>query len=272
MVHDKTFHEIELELWSERAGLYDRIFSETSKQAINPILDSLGDLSGKHHLDVACGTGHLVAAAARRGAHAEGMDFAPSMVEAAAKNYGYVPFKKGDAQQLCYADRSFDAVTCAFGLIHMDNPHAAIKEAYRVLKSGGRFAFTLWCGPDDGNDLYRIIRTAFQLHGTTQVPLPQASTSIRFASQEQCKDILRAVGFRRPVTRILPLTWKPATSEDLLMQIEKLSITTARLLEGQREQARRLIRRSIAEQADQCRRNGRLELAWPALLATGEKP
>jgi 2-polyprenyl-3-methyl-5-hydroxy-6-metoxy-1,4-benzoquinol methylase len=73
---DRTFHRIEQVAWSERAEYYDRLFSSISSQAIAPILDSFGMLKGRRHLDVACGIGHLVGAAARRGAISEGIDFA----------------------------------------------------------------------------------------------------------------------------------------------------------------------------------------------------
>jgi ubiquinone/menaquinone biosynthesis C-methylase UbiE len=64
---NKPFHEVEHEAWSHRASFYDDLFADISTQAIAPILDSLGNQEGKRHLDIACGTGHLVAAAARRG-------------------------------------------------------------------------------------------------------------------------------------------------------------------------------------------------------------
>ena len=63
-----------------------------------------------------------------------------------------------DATDLPYADRSFDAVTCAFGLSHMENPQAAVAEAFRVLKAGGRYAFTLWFGAEDGNELHTMVK------------------------------------------------------------------------------------------------------------------
>ena len=53
----KTFHEIEYQAWSERASQYDTLIGSVSKQVAEDILDNLGSLRGKHHLDMACGTG-----------------------------------------------------------------------------------------------------------------------------------------------------------------------------------------------------------------------
>ena len=52
---------------------------------------------------------------------------------------GTVTFEQGNAEQLSYRDRSFDCVTIAFGIRNVPRIDAALKEAHRVLKIGGRF-------------------------------------------------------------------------------------------------------------------------------------
>jgi SAM-dependent methyltransferase len=76
----KTFKELEQSGWRDKAAAYDDIFALITRQAISPLLDGLGDLTGKRLLDVACGTGHLAAEATQRGAYAEGTDFADTML------------------------------------------------------------------------------------------------------------------------------------------------------------------------------------------------
>lgn len=73
---EKSFSEIEHELWSERADRYDELIAGVTVQAIAPILDCLEPIAGLRHVDVACGTGHLVAEASLRDAVSEGIDFA----------------------------------------------------------------------------------------------------------------------------------------------------------------------------------------------------
>ena len=163
----RTLHEIELEAWSQRAGDYDALFAPVSTQAIDGILDGLGTLTGQRHLDVACGTGHLVAAASKRGALSEGVDFAKAMIDVARGTYPNDSFQVADATHLPYDGYLFDAVSCAFGLSHLENPQAAVAEAFRVLKAGGRFAFTLWFGPEDGNEFYQMVQEALTALATT---------------------------------------------------------------------------------------------------------
>jgi demethylmenaquinone methyltransferase/2-methoxy-6-polyprenyl-1,4-benzoquinol methylase len=52
---------------------------------------------------------------------------------------GSVNFVQGNADDLAYADRSFDCVTIAFGIRNVPRIERALAEAYRVLKTGGRF-------------------------------------------------------------------------------------------------------------------------------------
>ena len=84
----KTFKELEREGWSAMAGAYDDWFATITRQAVAPTLDRLlDDWRGQRFLDVCCGTGHLAAAAAVRGAVAQGVDLAEPMVERARANH-----------------------------------------------------------------------------------------------------------------------------------------------------------------------------------------
>jgi len=99
-------------------------------------------------LDVACGTGVVAVTAALRGARAFGLDLTPVLIERARKNASLagveIDFVEGDAEALPYPDASFDAVLSQFGHIFAPRPAVAVKEMLRVLKPGGRIAFSTW--------------------------------------------------------------------------------------------------------------------------------
>lgn len=269
---NKSLHEIELQVWSQLAADYDAVFASISTQAVPDILDSLGELMGKKHLDVACGTGHLVAAASQRRAASEGIDFAEPMVEIAKVSYPSNMFRTADATKLPYDDFSFDAVTCAFGLSHIENSQAAVDEAYRVLKPGGYFAFTLWFDAENGNELFQIVNDAIARFGTVSLTLPGSWTRLRFANIQDCEAITRQSGFRAPIFKKLPIVHQVVTARLITALLEKISVRTKMILDSQPPSVQLQIQEYILYKVEALRRNGIIRLAWPALLTVVQKP
>lgn len=202
---EKTFRDLEHQGWLEKAEAYRDMWGTITEQAITPILATFGDLSGKRLLDVGSGTGELTAEAAGRGATAEGLDFAATMVAKASQKYPRIPFREGDAEKLPYPDGRFDAAVCSFGLLHMADADCALQEARRVLKAGGRYTFTAWCGPEQGGDFFKLVMGAIREHGTLDVPLPPAPPIFRFADTGERVGALSQAGFAAPETASLQL-------------------------------------------------------------------
>jgi ubiquinone/menaquinone biosynthesis C-methylase UbiE len=266
-----SFQQLEHAGWLAKAQAYDALFGTITDQAIDPILDSFGALEQKHLLDVACGTGHLSGAAAGRGAKSEGVDFAATMVEKARINYPGVAFIEGNAEQLPYSDAKFDAVACSFGLLHLERPERAISNAWRVLKNGGRYTFTVWCSPDQGGDFFRLVMGALQKHGTLDVPLPPAPPIFRFADPQESQRALTAAGFMAPEIKTISLKWRTAKPENILELIYKSIVRTPLLLEAQSAQARDSIHQAIIEGSEEFRNGNAIEFNFPALMATARK-
>jgi demethylmenaquinone methyltransferase/2-methoxy-6-polyprenyl-1,4-benzoquinol methylase len=89
-------------------------------------------------LDVACGTGDLAAEAARAGGRVTGLDFSPEMLVRARRKEPSVEWVQGDMLALPFADASFDAATCGFGVRNASDLDLALRELARVLRPGGR--------------------------------------------------------------------------------------------------------------------------------------
>jgi SAM-dependent methyltransferase len=104
--------------------------------------------SGQAVLDVACGTGVVAVTAARTGAKVKALDLSPVLLERARTNAQIagvaIDFVEGDAEALPYADASFDVVLSQFGHMFAPRPAIALAEMLRVLKPGGRIAFSTW--------------------------------------------------------------------------------------------------------------------------------
>ncbi|HYP28398.1 MAG TPA: class I SAM-dependent methyltransferase [Blastocatellia bacterium] len=100
------------------------------------------DYPGKRLLEVGCGTGTDLLQFARGGALVTGFDLTPRSIEIARRRfevYGLAgEFANGDAENLSFADETFDVVY-SFGVIHhTPDTERAASEIYRVLRKGGQ--------------------------------------------------------------------------------------------------------------------------------------
>jgi SAM-dependent methyltransferase len=87
-------------------------------------------------LDVGCGAGKLLADLREQGWQVYGVDFSPVAVEY-AKNQNRLDVRLGDLFDAGYEDGFFDVVMFNHSLEHVYNPLETLKEAHRILKSGG---------------------------------------------------------------------------------------------------------------------------------------
>jgi demethylmenaquinone methyltransferase/2-methoxy-6-polyprenyl-1,4-benzoquinol methylase len=111
---------------------------------------------GEAILDMAGGTGDVAFRLARAGAAVTVADINPEMLavgveRAKARGITGLVWAEENAERLSFAGKSFDACTIAFGIRNVTDIPAALREAHRVLKTGGRlfcleFSRTRWPG------------------------------------------------------------------------------------------------------------------------------
>jgi SAM-dependent methyltransferase len=148
----------------------------------------LGLQPGQRVLDVACGTGNLSLPAARAGAVVTGLDIAPNLLEqaraeAAAEGLP-IRFDEGDAEELPYADASFDAVVTMFGAMFAPRPERAAAELLRVCRPGGRVAMANWTPQ---GFIGRMFKTT-----AAHVPPPAGMPSpVKWGEEETVRERLR---------------------------------------------------------------------------------
>ena len=266
-----TFKQQELSGWDSKAKHYDDHAGEITRKAVQYLLTAADVKTGTRLLDVACGPGYGAGYAANQGAIAVGVDFAPGMVAEAKKNFPNAEFHEGDAEALAFEDNTFDVVICAFGLLHFAEPDKAIAEAFRVLRPGGRYVFTVWSLPEK-HDFFSLVLNAVDSHGTFDVPLPQAPSIFRFSEDAECINTLTTAGFTDIEVKELPLHWNPTSPEDLLSFLEKSSVRMALVLEKQTPDALAKIHQSILDGAQRLKLGESYQLDWPAVLAIARKP
>jgi ubiquinone/menaquinone biosynthesis C-methylase UbiE len=129
-------------------------------QATNALLTVAGSVNGLDVVDLGCGEGHLARRLASYARQVTGVDASTRLLEIArsrtdASNVTYV---HDDAQKLSRLPRnSADLVLCNLALIDMADAGAVYASVYRVLRSGGRFVFSLthpcFQSPDSNNEV-----------------------------------------------------------------------------------------------------------------------
>jgi SAM-dependent methyltransferase len=155
-------------------------------------------------------------------------------------------------------------------MLHLARPEAAIAEAFRVLRPGGRYAFTVWDTPARAVG-FGIILESVQLHGTMDVPLPEGPPFFRFSDPEESKRALASVGFINPQVLQIPQVWTLESGDALLTTFQTAAVRTAALLRAQSRDALEKIRREVNERAEKFRRERTIELPMPAILTSGVK-
>jgi SAM-dependent methyltransferase len=116
--------------------------------ASEALIDAVSAPAGATFLDVACGDGNLSLAAARADLKITGSDLAPGLVEKARERLAAEGFEGewavADAQDLPFADGSFDLAGSVFGAIFAAEGRKAVAELQRVVRPGGTAAIAAW--------------------------------------------------------------------------------------------------------------------------------
>jgi SAM-dependent methyltransferase len=150
-------------VWNSPGGRYDEI-SRSIADAIEHAVERLQPKSGERVLDLATGTGWGSRIIAQRfpGAKVTGADIAEQMLahaRAAASTLQLdIEYQHADAEQLPFADASFDAVVSTFGVMFVGKPEAAAAELARVVKPGGRLVLATWKNDSNVFNMFGVMK------------------------------------------------------------------------------------------------------------------
>jgi SAM-dependent methyltransferase len=189
----------------------------------------------------------------------------------ARETYPTVRFEQADAEALPFESDTFDAVVNAFGMCHLPNPDLALREAFRVLKRGGRVAFSVWDVPERAVG-FGALYAAVRAHGSMDVGLPAGPDFFLFSDPDQSARALLGAGFVSPSCRQVPQVWRMAAPDKLFEVVAESTVRAAATLRAQRPSAREAIRAAVRETVATYERGDHFEVPMPAVLATAIKP
>ena len=141
------------------AEFYDEVYYRDVAAAARPsrhlrqLVRRLQIRPGQKILDVACGTGSWLLAAAQQGADISGIDISQRAIAICRQNLPDGTFYIGPAEQLPFDSNSFDLVTCLGSLEHFLDQPAALHDMVRVAKPDARLLILV---PNSGFLTYRL--------------------------------------------------------------------------------------------------------------------
>ncbi len=182
----------------------DAIWSD-SRSVGEWLVHKLAPRPGDTVLELAAGVGDSGFVAARLVGE-EGRvlitDFAPEMAAAAARRAAELgitnaEFRVLDAEYMDLATDSVDGVICRWGYMLMVNPAAAFAETRRVLRPGGRLAFSVWAAPGS-NPWASLVGPILVSRGLMVPPDPTAPGIFALADPDRVRALVAAAGFAEP--------------------------------------------------------------------------
>jgi ubiquinone/menaquinone biosynthesis C-methylase UbiE len=172
------------QVWS--SGDYNRIAALTVP--VNEAMVAAAEIvPGEQVLDVATGTGHAALAAARAGARVTGIDYVPALLDiargrAAAERLD-LGFVEAPAEELPFADGSFDVAVSAIGIMFAADHDRAASELVRVVRGGGRIVLASWTRPGFVGGILGIV-------GRHVSPPPGAQSPVRWGEEGVVAELL----------------------------------------------------------------------------------
>ena len=162
------------------------------------LVERLKPRGAKEILELACGTGIVTRALldGLKPTRLVATDLNEPMLAYARSKVGDRPgleWRQADAMELPFADGSFDAVVCQFGIMFVPDKLAAMKEARRVLRPGGVFMLNVW----DRIEENEVSRTADEVITSFFPADPPKFYTVPFGfhDQELIRSLLRQAGF-----------------------------------------------------------------------------
>ncbi len=251
------FEAMERSGWADPsiARTYADAFANATQLVATELADSVNAASGLNVLDLCTGHGVVAAELVARGAEVTGLDFSPAMVSLAEVAVPDAMFVQGDAMAMAFARASFDAVTIGFGVPHFPDPANGLAEAARVLKPGGRLAFSIWYGAgSDGS--FSWCFEAFGRHGDASVPMPEGPDAHQLADRAFAEAMVTKAGFGDVSFKDVPSELLIAHPDDLFDTFYKGAVRAAERFSGQTQSVRQAVRADLAERAAKDGRQG----------------
>lgn len=244
----QEFEKMERDGWADPgiAKGYAAGASYATRKVALALADRVAAASGQRVLDLCCGHGVVTKELVRRGAIVTGLDFSGAMIALAKEAAPEADFVEGDAMATGIRDAAFDAVTIGFGVPHLPSQESGLIESARVLRSGGRLAFSIWQGKGSAGSFGWFFDAVGRL-GDTSVKLPAGPDAHMLANPEIAVGMMTRAGFQDVQLEDVSSQFWVSDPEALFDIFDKGTVRAAALLSAQSREVRDAIRAELAE-------------------------
>jgi ubiquinone/menaquinone biosynthesis C-methylase UbiE len=193
-----------------RQGLW-----EFSRPVSEWLIQQLDPRPGQTVLDLAAGlgeTGFLAAPRVGETGRVLTTDFAPRMVAAARRRAAELgvtnaEFRELDAERMALASDCVDGAVCRWGYMLMADPGAAFGETWRVMRPGGRLAFSVFGAPER-NPWASLVGRILVAQRHMPPPAPGVPGIFALSDTKRIGELIDRAGFAPPDVTEMALTWR----------------------------------------------------------------
>jgi ubiquinone/menaquinone biosynthesis C-methylase UbiE len=180
-------------------------------------------------------------------------DFTPEMVAAArrrAEELGAqnAEFRVLDAERMDLRTDSVDGVLCRWAYMLMIDPPAAFAQTRRVLRPGGRLAFSVWAARER-NPALSLVGRVLESQGHIPPPDPQAPGAFAMADPGRIRELVVGAGFAEPEIEELTFRWPFAEKDAYWRYVTETSSSASPVLRALSHEVQNAVREQVHESA-----------------------
>jgi SAM-dependent methyltransferase len=180
-------------------------------------------------------------------------DFTPEMVAAArrrAQELGVqnAEFRVLDAERMDLKTDSVDGVLCRWAYMLMINPPAAFAETRRVLRPGGRLAFSVWAARER-NPALSLVGEVLESQGHIPPPDPEAPSAFAMADPGRIRELVVGTGFAEPEIEEVAFRWPFAGQDAYWRYVTETAASSSPILRSLPPEEQAKVREQVHEAA-----------------------
>jgi SAM-dependent methyltransferase len=262
--------------WNKYRGLIAQMFAPLTTGLVEEARIGVGDKV----LDIGGGSGEpslTIAGIVGPTGSVTFTDPVAGMVETAQAEAGRraltnIQFKQCAADELPFADGTFDVAVGRLSAMFFADPVTALREVLRVIRSGGNVSFAVW-GPEESNPFFTAVNDVVDRFVPSPPQDPDAPDAFRFAVPGKLAGILENAGAENVIERQLSFQIEAAIAFEQFWQLRtEMSESLRTAMVGLAPDQLSAIQQAAADAARRYFVNGQMRFPAQALIVTGRKP